>query len=506
VSLRARVLAGVLALIAVALLVAAVSIYEEQRSFLLGRFDQRVIGAAAPISYQLRIGTRLLPRSAQSGHGAHRPTITTSLAKGLLGFLPSGTYGVLVDAQGRTLRGPVTVHYDEERLAPPALPAHLKVSAVGTTPTLFTVDSTRGSSVRYRVAALALAAGSGTLVVAVPQGDIDQALDRLVLAEAVIGAIVLLVLGGVGWVVIRVALRPLDQMGRVASTIAGGDLSRRVGPANARTEIGRLGVSLNRMLERIEEAFADRENAEARRKQFLSDASHELRTPLASIRSYTELFRLGAIEDPEALRRAMDRIESEAERMGVLVDDLLTLARLDELPETRGELVDLVALATSAVADARATAPDRTISIDACEPVAVAGEPNMLRQVLANLLGNAVLHTPRGTAIEVSVAADGCEAVIEVRDHGPGLPPGAAEHAFERFWRADNGRARGRGGSGLGLAIVREIVVFLHGSVQAGNHPEGGAVFRVRLHRVPEPAGTESEVRDGPPHVTPAVG
>jgi two-component system, OmpR family, sensor kinase len=505
VSLRARVLAGVLALIAAALLVAAVSIYEEQRSFLLGRFDQRVIGAAAPISYQLGVGTRLLPRSTQSGHGAHRPTITTSLAKGLVGFLPSGTYGVLVDAQGRTLRGPVTVHYDEEHLAPPALPAHLPVSAVGTTPTLFTVNSTRGSSVRYRVTALALEAGSGTLVVAVPQGDIDQALDRLVVAEAVIGAILLLVLGGVGWVVIRVALRPLDQMGREASTVAGGDLSRRVSPANARTEVGRLGVSLNRMLERIEEAFADRENAEARRKQFLSDASHELRTPLASIRGYTELFRLGAIEDPEELERAMDRIESEATRMGVLVDDLLTLARLDELPEARQELVDLVALATSAVADARAMAPDRTISLDAYERVTVAGEPNMLRQVFANLLGNAVLHTPRGTAIELSVAVDGRSALIEVRDHGPGLPPGAAEHVFERFWRADGGRARGRGGSGLGLAIVREVVAFHHGSVEAGNHPEGGAVFRVRLSRVPEPAGVDPGARGEPPRVTPKV-
>jgi two-component system, OmpR family, sensor kinase len=506
VSLRARVLAGVLALIAGALLVAAVSIYEEQRSFLLGRFDQRVIGAAAPISYQLGVSTRLLPRSTHTGHGGQRPPITTSLAKGLTGFLPSGTYGELVGAHGLILRGPVVIHYDDERVAPPALPARLPISAVGTTPSLFTVDSTQGSRLRYRVAALALAAGSGTLVVAVPQGDIDQALDRLVLAEAVIGGVLLLVLGAMGWVVIRLALRPLDQMGRVASAIAGGDLSRRVSPAAGKTEVGRLGMSLNRMLERIEEAFADRENAEARRKQFLSDASHELRTPLASIRGYTELFRLGAIEDPEELERAMDRIESEATRMGVLVDDLLTLARLDELPEARRELVDLVALATSAVADARAAAPDRTISLDAYERVTVAGEPNMLRQVFANLLGNAVLHTPRGTAVELRVAVDGRSAVIEVRDHGPGLPPGAAEHVFERFWRADGGRARGRGGSGLGLAIVREVVAFHHGSVEAGNHPEGGAVFRVRLSRVPEPAGVDPEARGGPPRVTPTVG
>jgi two-component system OmpR family sensor kinase len=428
------------------------------------------------------------------------------LAKGLTGFLPSGTYGELVDAHGLTLRGPVVIHYYDGRLAPPALPSRLPISAVGTTPTLFTVDSTKGSRLRYRVAALALAAGSGTLVVAVPQGDIDQALDRLVLNEAVIGAVLLLVLGGIGWVVIRVALRPLAQMGRVASAIAPGDVSRRVSPATGKTEVGRLGISLNRMLERIEEAFAHRANAEGRRKQFLSDASHELRTPLASIRGYTELFRLGAIEDPEERRRAMDRIESEATRMGVLVDDLLTRARLDELPEAQRETVDLVVLATSAVADARATAPDRTISLDACERVGVAGEPNMLRQVLANLLDNAILHTPSGTTVEVSIAAEKRDAVLEVHDHGPGLPPGATEHAFERFWRADNGRARGRGGSGLGLAIVREIVAFHHGSVEARNHPDGGAVFRVRLHRVPEPATAEPEVRDEPPRVTPAVG
>jgi two-component system OmpR family sensor kinase len=501
VSLRARLLTAMLVLISVALVIAAISIYAEQRSFLLGHLDQRVVATAAPISYQLGVDASLLKRPRDDERAAVGSSARPSAGRGLVGFLPSGTYGALIGAHGQILRGPVTVNYGDRRLPGPAVPSRFPTFRAGTSPRLFTVGSKRGSNVRYRAAAIALESGNGTLLVAVPLRDVDQTLDQLIIVEALVVASVILVLVGLGWFVIRIALRPLDQMGRVASAIAAGDLSRRVSPANGRTEVGRLGMSLNKMLVRIEHAFADRENSEERRTQFLSDASHELRTPLASIRGYAELFRLGPAQNPAALQRAMERIESEAERMGILVEDLLALARLDELPEERQERVDLTDLGAHAVADARAMAPDRAITMQAPSRLDVLGDPNALRQVLANLVGNAVVHTPGGTPVELIVTREGREAVIEVRDHGPGLTPGTENRVFDRFWRADSGRSRGRGGSGLGLAIVREIVDSHHGTVLAANHPGGGSAFTVRL-----PSALPTSDRAGQPLAEPAIG
>jgi two-component system, OmpR family, sensor kinase len=184
----------------------------------------------------------------------------------------------------------------------------------------------------------------------------------------------------------------------------------------------------------------------------------------------------------------MERIEAEATRMGVLVEDLLALARLDELPEARQERVDLTELASNAVADARAIAPDRKIALEAQGPAEVLGDQDALRQVLANLLGNAVLHTRPGTPIDVAVDGDGDsdEVVIEVRDRGGGLAPGTEERVFDRFWRGDSARGRLPGGSGLGLAIVTEILAAHHATVTAINRPDGGASFVVRLPSAPE--------------------
>jgi two-component system, OmpR family, sensor kinase len=394
VSLRARLLTGMLVLISVALVIAATSIYAEQRSFLLSHLDQRVVASAAPLSYQLGVDASLLKRTRGSSRSALEPSARPPAGNGLIGFLPSGTYGALIGSGGAILRGPVTVNYGDRRLPEPAFPSQFPEFRAGTAPRLFTVDSKRGSSVRYRVAAIALESNAGTLLIAIPLREVDQTLDRLVIVEVLVVAIVILALVALGWIVIRIALRPLDQMGGVAQAIAEGDLSRRVSPANSRTEVGRLGTSLNKMLVQIEHAFADRENSEERRRQFLSDASHELRTPLASIRGYAELFRLGVARDPEALRPAMARIEAEAERMGVLVEDLLALARLDELPEERREPVELSDLCAQAVADARAIAPQRTITLVTPERLEVLGNANALRRVLANLLANAVIQSP----------------------------------------------------------------------------------------------------------------
>jgi two-component system, OmpR family, sensor kinase len=292
---------------------------------------------------------------------------------------------------------------------------------------------------------------------------------------------VILALIALGAIVIRVGLRPLRRIGQTASEIAAGDLSRRVETADASTEVGRLGRSLNEMLAQIETAFAARRDSEDRLRRFLADASHELRTPLAAIRGYSELFRIGAADDPDTLARAMSRIESEAVRMGVLVEDLLLLAQLDQVPEPRRVLVDLSQLAEQAVDDLRVTAPGRVVRLEHAGHATMLGDPDQLRQLLANLTRNAVIHTPPGTPVALSVDRHGDDVVLVVRDYGPGLPAGAGAALFERFWRSEGGRSRGRGGAGLGLAIADAVVNAHLGTISAGNAPGGGARFVVTL-------------------------
>jgi two-component system, OmpR family, sensor kinase len=471
-SLRARLLLGLVALVAVGLGAAAVVTYEEQRSFLLMRVDQQVADSRLPVSVAFGL---IHPGSATgrvgSGSGTGEAPTT---------FQTSGTYGELLNAEGKV----IAIHsftYGEAAPSAPKLPAKLPVSQFKSMRVrLFTVDSKSGSGLRYRAAALSLSGGR-VLVVAVPLREVDQTLQRLIDVELLVGGGVILALIALGWVVIRVGLRPLERMGRVASEIAHGDLTRRVSPDDQRTEVGRLGASLNEMLTQIEEAFVARGESEERLRRFLSDASHELRTPLASIRGYAELFRLGAANEPENLERAMTRIEAEATRMGVLVESLLLLARLDELPEMRLVPVDLRELAEQAVQDTRAVAPQRELRLTTNGAVRVLADPEQLRQVLANLTRNAVIHTPAQTAIEIDVRRDGDRAVLEVRDHGPGLPADSGDRVFDRFWRAEGGRSRGPGGSGLGLAIVKAIVQAHDGEVHSGNAADGGAVFTVTL-------------------------
>jgi two-component system OmpR family sensor kinase len=479
VSLRARLLAGLVTSLAVALAAVAVATYAEQRSFLYSRLDQQVLAASAPVSLQLGLaGPRGLRRERRGAPRGGRDPFQAS------GFLPSGTVGELLSPAGRVLRGPVTFSYGQAQAAP-ALPARLPITSAGGRPRPFTTGALKRSALRYRVIALTDPGRAGTLVVAVPLRDIDQTLSRLLTVEGLVGAGVILAMLLVGLAVIRLGLRPLERIGRVANEIASGDLSRRVSPAEPRTEVGRLGLSLNEMLVHIEQAFTDRQASEERLRRFLADASHELRTPLASIRGYAELFRLGAAADPDDLERAMARIEAEATRMGVLVEDLLLLARLDELPPARRERIDLVELAEHAVQDAGAIAPERGIRLQTAGAVSVDGDPHQLRQVLDNLLRNALRHTPDGSTVDVSVRRERAEVVLEVRDHGPGLPADAGERVFERFWRAEAGRTRGPGGAGLGLAIVQAITHAHGGGVRADNAPDGGARLSVAL---PAPA------------------
>jgi two-component system, OmpR family, sensor kinase len=300
------------------------------------------------------------------------------------------------------------------------------------------------------------------------------------------GALVLAMAGG--WWLVRLGLRPLEDVERTADSIAAGNLDQRVPGADEPTEVGRLARALNVMLERIETAFSARVASENRLKesdrhlrQFVADASHELRTPIAAVSAYAQLFKRGAASRPDDLGRVMDGIERETGRMGHLVEDLLLLARLDEHTTAVREPVEVVGLAAEAVETARTVGPDWPVVFVADEPVEVMGDRDALRQVLDNLLANVRSHTPAGTATTVRVATVGADACIEVADDGPGLDEATSAMVFERFFRADPSRSRETGGAGLGLAIVASIVRAHGGQTEADTSPGGGALFRVVL-------------------------
>ncbi len=352
----------------------------------------------------------------------------------------------------------------------------------------FTVRAVRGGG-EWRVVALRVPLTDGStasLVVAQDLTDVQDTVRDMGVVLVLVGLGVLIALAVIGTAVVRRAFRPLTEVETVASAIADGDMSRRVPSHPTSTEVGRLSESLNAMLTQIEQAFAVRQASEERMRRFVSDASHELRTPLATVRGYAELYRQGAVTDPEDVGTAMRRIETEATRMGGLVEDLLTLARLEEQrPERRGP-VDLTVIAADAVQDARALDPGREVTLaatsGALRGIVVEGDESRVRQVVTNLVANAVRHTPAGTPVELQVGEEGGSGVLMVRDRGPGIAPEHARQVFERFFRSDASRQRGRGGgSGLGLAIVAAIVASHRGQVGVSETPGGGATFIVRL-------------------------
>jgi two-component system, OmpR family, sensor kinase len=468
VSLRARLIATLLVLAFVGLVALGAITYATQRSYLQERVDQQTRAAVGILGGGGDGDRSPLPDFDEPRRGRGG-------GPGPLAELPPGTYAERRDASGNVVGTPNVVSVGGTSLAPPDLPSDLRDGE------LLTVGAEGDDGLQYRVRATRLPFSDDLTVVAVPLNGVQDTLDRLLLTEGLVIAGVLLLLAALSWVLVRIGLRPLERIAGTADAIAGGDLSRRVEVPHPRTEVGHLGTALNAMLGRLERAFAEREASEERLRRFLSDASHELRTPLSSIRGYAELFRIGAARGPEDTEKAMRRIEEEAARMGVLVEDLLTLARLDEVRDAVQEEVDAATLVEDAVADARAVEPERPIEERIEDEALVLGDPNQLRQVLANLLRNALVHTPTGTPIEVSLQRDGAFARLEVRDHGPGLPTDDGDALFERFWRAEAGRERGRAGAGLGLAIVAGIVSAHGGEVGARNAPDGGAAFVVRL-------------------------
>jgi two-component system OmpR family sensor kinase len=468
-SLRGRLLVAVLALTAVGLLLLGGITYYEQRSFQYDRIDQQLRAGIGQVGLELEG-----PAAAAHAHDYDHDTPPPGGGHANFG-LPPGSYVQKRDVSGRVISGKPITTLGQEVTARPKLPAQLALHQI------VTVSGQKGSGTRYRVLAEREPRDATVNVAAIPLRATDDSLDRLLAVEALVIAAVLIVLGVVSWIVVRVGLLPLDRMGHTAGAIAAGDLSHRIETTDPRTEVGRLGIALNAMLDRLEQAFGEREASEDRLRRFIADASHELRTPLASIRGYAELFRMGAAREPADVEKAMRRIEDEAARMGLLVDELLMLARLDEVAEAEYGEVDLAAVVRDAVDDARATAPNRPLHARIDEPAVLVGDADQLRQVLGNLLRNALVHTADGTPIDVTLAPSGDDLRLEVRDHGPGLPPGEPSALFERFWRSEGGRERGKGGAGLGLAIVAAIVDAHGGRVHAQNAAGGGASFVVVL-------------------------
>jgi two-component system OmpR family sensor kinase len=462
--LRLKLLIAVIVLVFAGLAVSDVVTFTSLRSFLIQRVDQQLASGYPAVVRAIND-----PREALGGgtFGKSPP-------------VPAQSYAEVLDQQRRVLAEQWVFGSPGPKPSLPSAPLSPGQS--------FTVGSS-GSSLRYRVLVERVFYGPpnqplpATLVIAAPLTDVDQTLHRLLLIAALVTVAVLFGLGAVSWWLVRRGLRPLEEMGETAGAIAAGDLSRRVAEEDPRTEVGRLGVALNAMLAQIEVAFAERKASEDRLRRFLADASHELRTPLTSIRGYAELFRRGASQREHDLAKSMRRIEDESRRMGIMVEDLLLLARLDQNRPLASEQVDLAAIAADAVEDAKAAEGGRPITLEVAGPVPLMGDEARLRQVAANLVSNAVSHTPPGTPITVRATADGDDVALEVADRGPGLSPEQMERAFEPFYRSDPSRDRSTGGAGLGLAIVEAIAKAHGGSVDVGATPGGGATFRVLLPR-----------------------
>jgi two-component system OmpR family sensor kinase len=464
-SLRTRLLLAVLACVAAGLLVAGVATYLSLRGFLLERVDAQLLDARVPMAMALTdsAGVNGLPAGPGGNPGGAN--------------LPPGTYGQLRDSDGNVISAG-TFDYGQTDLPTPVLAASLTVPS-GANYRIFTAKATSGGS-SFRVLVENVPGAARVLVVAIPLNETRQTLSRLVVIEVVVSLVVLGALAVAAWLLIKRDLRPLETMAVTADAIAAGDLTRRVQPAEARTEVGRLGLSLNTMLSRIEEAFAERAATEEKLRRFLADASHELRTPLTSIRGYSEVFER-AKDDPDDLELAMRRIEEESKRMGVMVEELLVLARLGEGREPEKLPVDLARVVDDCVSDARTSAPARDIELVRPETADVLGDDHQLRQVVANLLSNAVRHTPDSAQIRVTLTTGDGRAHLAVADDGPGLEADVAAKVFEPFFRADESRARQTGGAGLGLAIVAAIVEAHDGGVRLDTAPGAGATFTVTL-------------------------
>ncbi|MFQ5382286.1 MAG: sensor histidine kinase [Dehalococcoidia bacterium] len=469
-SLRARLLAGTLLVAAIGLLVASAVTYRLVRGTLVDDLDDRIMEARFDVL--LSLGADIGPRFG----GGNRPGPAGRQGR-LLAVAP-GTYAEWRGSEG-TIRGQVSAPVDGVELGPPDLSGELPEGDGSGEPHFFDTGGLEGGP-DYRVAVDPLEAGLGTLVIAQPLTDVQTTLRRLVAIEAMVGTGALILAGLVGLAVVRLGLRPLDRVVATADAITAGDLEQRVPFENERTEVGHLGRAFNTMVSSLQESLKQREASENRLRAFVADASHELRTPLTSLRGYSEVLEREDLAEADRTL-AGRRMRESADRMSRLVDDMLTLARLDEAPEAARAEVDLSEVVEGAAQDFRAAAPGRRLAVEAEPGCRVEGDRDQLVRVVGNLLRNIQTHTPPGTEAGVTLRRDGDGLVLEVWDAGPGIPTEMRERVFERFVRVDKSRARERGGSGLGLSIVASVVAAHGGSVAADERKGGGTLFRVRL-------------------------
>jgi two-component system, OmpR family, sensor kinase len=480
-SLRARLILGVVVLATAGLVAADAATYTSLRSFLVSRTDSSLDAAHVSAESALRG-----PHGGPPDHDLGRPN-DRDFGGGDIGRLTASVPGVFVQirhADGSVVGGGASPQFTgATQSPPPRLPKKIALESPrgnAEAVSYFTTAATRGGG-RYRVRASSVPGSAGlVLVVATSLGGVDSTLHRLVLAELLVTLAVLAAIALLGLWVIRVGLRPLTGIEATAAMIAAGDLSHRVADENERTEVGRLGRALNAMLTQIETAFHAREASERKLRRFVADASHELRTPLAAVRAYAELFSRGAAQRPHDLERSMVGIERESQRMSLLVEDLLLLARLDEGRPLARDAVDLRDVVAESVDTARTLEPTRRIDCRLVDATVV-GDRDRLRQVVDNLLSNVRAHADPDAAVDVTLARANGSVRVSVADSGPGMNEEQLAHVFERFYRADASRARTVGGAGLGLSIVAAVAEAHGGRVSAASPPDGGAVFTVEL-------------------------
>jgi two-component system OmpR family sensor kinase len=493
-SLRVRVMAAAAVLVAVTSVLMGLLGTVLLRDYLVGRVDAQLRTFSM---FASRVVTRPRPEPRPRRPASQLPT------------------DFLVEVAGPG--GQVHVTPGSMRdIPPPALTAAQLRSPAGP----FTVAAKGPAGHSWRVLVRAVPGGRH-VVAAFSLDDVQNTVAQLETADTVAGVAAIVLLAGIGFPLIRASLAPLSRMEDTASAIAAGELSRRIPHPQERTEVGRLATALNAMLGRIEASYRAREDGEAkardsedRMRRFVADASHELRTPLTSVKGLAEFYlQQGEAADRAEVTRLMTGIQAEAARMGRLVDDLLLLAQFDEDRPLDPQPVDLSSIAVQAAAGARAIQPGRPLTVLAPAPVIVSADAGRLRQVLDNLIGNALQHTPAGTPVTVTVTARAKDGQVSVADTGPGLSAAQATRVFDRFYRTDRARSRASGGTGLGLSIAATLVAAHGGTIGVDSKPGHGATFTVRLPvaeaaadgRPADPAGAppQANVQRIPSNTTP---
>src|SRR5216683_759168 len=479
-SLRLRLLTGLAALVIAGLAVFGTVTYLSVNHFLINRLDAQLADAARALTSTDAARSRIPGRGGPDGPGPGGPSGSDETsARNAAG---PELFVEFVHPDGSAFE-PVPATRDPGGLPPQlgpvvaAMATHSGDKGQPQARALTTTLDRGGSDERVSV----LPMSGGAIVVTASLKPIRDTLRNLLVVEVAVGLGVLLLTGGLGLALARQATRPLEEIAATADAIAAGDMDRRVPAGRSRSETGRVAQALNTMLGQIQDAFTRRDATEARLRTFVADASHELSTPLTSIRGYAELFHRGLQSRPEDLAKALERIEREATRMGVLVNELLTLASFDAGRPLGHDPVDLRGIAADTAADLRAVDPSRTVTLDAGLPVIVLGDEARLRQVAANLVSNVRRHTPPGTPVTVRADRQDGVGLLEVADRGPGMTPDQAAKVFDRFYRVDKARSRAMGGAGLGLAIVASIAEAHGGQASVTTAIGKGTTFRVAI-------------------------